>query len=607
MMLKREVTNMAKEGKLQKVIPVFKTIFPLIGKKYPAFFFIKILDMIFSTIKPFIGLFITPLIIDELITDRNIKTLITYILIGVCLDFIVWLVTTLCHNKIMKYKERINNHLDWILSKHTMELDFQLTEDKKALDQLEKAHNGLSWYGSITDTIDDFFNIISNFIKSLGFISVIAISAPFILIFILIGVVIATVLIEKNNKIQFLYYEKLSKVNRMFGYFGWTLTDFRFGKDIRLYNSKKMMIDRWSKFSDEATKHWEGQAKGVYPYNLAQNIIDILRTMITILYIGYLAVHGKITIGGFTQLLQASGDLNGSFGGIIWTLQSIIQKCAYSFEFVSFMHYPEAIPKGNLPVENKNHTIVFKDVCFSYPGTEKMILNHVNIIINPGEKLSIVGLNGAGKTTFIKLLCRLYDPTSGEILLDGIDIKKYDYKQYMKQFAPVFQDFQLFGLKINENIIFNDESSMTENDKARFNEIIKLVELDKMVEKQKNGAETYLFRYFDENGIEPSGGEQQKMAIARALAKNSPVLILDEPTAALDPIAEYEIYRQFNSLVGNKTAFYISHRLSSCRFCDHIAVFSDGKIAEYGTHNELVNKEQGIYAKMFEAQAEYYR
>ena len=128
-----------------------------------------------------------------------------------------------------------------------------------------------------------------------------------------------------------------------------------------------------------------------------------------------------------------------------------------------------------------------------------------------------------------------------------------------------------------------------------------------MVEKQKNGAETYLFRYFDENGIVPSGGEQQKMAIARALAKNSPVLILDEPTAALDPIAEYEIYRQFNSLVGNKTAFYISHRLSSCRFCDHIAVFSDGKIAEYGTHNELVNKEQGIYAKMFEAQAEYYR
>ena len=177
----------------------------------------------------------------------------------------------------------------------------------------------------------------------------------------------------------------------------------------------------------------------------------------------------------------------------------------------------------------------------------------------------------------------------------------------MKQFAPVFQDFQLFGLKINENIIFKDESSMTEKDKARFNEIIKLVELDKMVEKQKNGAETYLFRYFDENGIEPSGGEQQKMAIARALAKNSPVLILDEPTAALDPIAEYEIYRQFNSLVGNKTAFYISHRLSSCRFCDHIAVFSDGKIAEYGTHNELVNKEQGIYAKMFEAQAEYYR
>lgn len=598
---------MANQKKLTKVIPVFKTLFPIIGRKYPGFFVIMILDMIFSSINPFISLTITPMIIDELLGARDVKKLITLVLILILGKGLITAITKLTHHRNMKYRERINNYLDWLLCQHTMDLDFQLTEDKKALDQLEKARNGLSWYGSINDTISDFFNIISNIIKSIGVIGLIAFTAPVILIFILVGVIAATFLIEKQNIVQFKSYENLSKVNRMFGYFGWTLSDFRYGKDIRLYDAKDMMVDRWEQFSKEGIKLWENQAKGTYPYNLTQNLLDIIRTMITICYVGYLTLNGHLTIGGFTQMLEAAGVLNESFGGIIWTLQSIIQKCEYSFEFIQFMNYPQALTKGNLPIETKNHTITFKDVCFAYPGTDKMILNGVNITINPGEKLSIVGLNGAGKTTFIKLLCRLYDPTSGEILVDGVNIKEYDYKQYMKQFAPVFQDFKIFGFKINENIMFKDEQVMTDEEKSFFNEIINLVELDKMVAKQANGAETYLFRYFDENGIEPSGGEQQKMAIARALAKKSPVIILDEPTAALDPIAEYEIYRQFNTLVGDKTTFYISHRLSSCKFCDHIAVFSDGKIAEYGTHSELVKKENGIYAKMFEAQAEYYR
>lgn len=218
-----------------------------------------------------------------------------------------------------------------------------------------------------------------------------------------------------------------------------------------------------------------------------------------------------------------------------------------------------------------------------------------------------MGLNGAGKTTFIKLLCRLYDPTAGQILMDGKDVKEYDYQEYMKQFAPVFQDFKLFGFSIGENILQKDASERTEEDNKKLNELMKLVELDGLIEKNKNGIDTLVFTIFDEEGIEPSGGEQQKIAIARALQKDAPVIILDEPTSALDPVAEYEIYRQFHTLVGNKTAFYISHRLSSCRFCDRIAVFSDGKIAEYGNHDSLIKIPEGIYAKMFEAQAQYYR
>ena len=269
-------------------------------------------------------------------------------------------------------------------------------------------------------------------------------------------------------------------------------------------------------------------------------------------------------------MISTASALDSTLGGLVWNILDLFKRCNYAYEYVLFMNYPEALPKGDKKVKN-------------------------------GEHLSIVGLNGAGKTTFIKLLCRLYDPTEGSILLDGIDIREYDYKEYMRQFAPVFQDFKLFCVPVKENI------TLIENDDAELAELWKLVELEDFVQKLPKGEETCIYKFFDEEGVEPSGGEQQKMAIARALYKKAPVVILDEPTAALDPIAEYEIYRQFHTLVGGKTAFYISHRLSSCKFCDKIAVFADGKIAEYGNHDKLVNVPNGIYAKMFEAQAQYYR
>lgn len=232
-------------------------------------------------------------------------------------------------------------------------------------------------------------------------------------------------------------------------------------------------------------------------------------------------------------------------------------------------------------------------------------MEHVNLKLKAGEHLSVVGLNGAGKTTFVKLLCRLYDPTEGEILLDNVNIKEYDYEQYMNLFSPVFQDFKLFAFSIRDNILMGEEEKDHTNE--ALHALFEQVGFSDKLDSLEHGMDTMLFKSFDKEGIEASGGEQQKIAIARALYKHAPVVILDEPTAALDPIAEYEIYRQFHSLVGGKTAIYISHRLSSCRFCDHIAVFSDGHVAEYGTHDTLVGKENGIYAEMFAAQAQYYQ
>lgn len=316
-----------------------------------------------------------------------------------------------------------------------------------------------------------------------------------------------------------------------------------------------------------------------------------------------MVILGKITIGTFTQMLTAGSTFYSSMQNMVWGFQDIIKKSNYSYEYVKFMNYPAAMVVGDRKLKKSDkHTIEFKNVCFSYPSSNVRVLDNVYITISAGEHLSVVGLNGAGKTTFIKLLCRLYDVDSGDILLDGINIKKFEYDEYMNTIAVVFQDFKLLSFSAKKNIVL-DKDEKDEN----VNKLLELVGLGEKMKSLPKGIDTPIFKQFEKEGIEMSGGEQQKLAIARALYKNSPIVILDEPTAALDPIAEYEIYRQFETLVGGKTAIYISHRLSSCKFCDRIAVFSEGTIKELGTHDELVIMPNGVYAEMFEAQAQYYK
>ena len=218
-----------------------------------------------------------------------------------------------------------------------------------------------------------------------------------------------------------------------------------------------------------------------------------------------------------------------------------------------------------------------------------------------GKRLAVVGMNGSGKTTFIKLLCRLYDPTEGEILLNGIDIRKYNYAEYMNIFSVVFQDFKLFSLTLGENV-----ASGSRIDREKVIDCLNKAGFSGRLAEMPNGIDTYLYTDYEKDGVNVSGGEAQKIAIARALYKDSPFIILDEPTAALDPIAEAEIYGKFDEIAGDKTAIYISHRLSSCKFCDEIAVFHEGAVIQQGTHASLVADESGKYYELWHAQAQYY-
>lgn len=589
-----------KEKSVRKLFPVIRILFPTAWKKYPWFFVLELLKTILETARPFLSILVMPLLVDELCTSRNIKTLAVYGTVLVAGEGVLLILNNFLNSALQKYQERLNNYFTMQIGMHSMNLDFQLTEDKAALDQMEKARTGMTWYsGGVYGIAEQVFMFLGNVFKIAGFVTVIALYAPLLLIIISAYIVLSAFVTSKRNAIELQAYNRLSAVNRLFGYFGFQIVNFQYGKDIRLYDARRMMVERWRKNVDESTAAWKWQADKGYGYALFLNMAALPRTLFTYFYAGALVIRKAFSIGIFTQMISAAGALDATLGGLVWNVQELMKRCNYAYEYVLFMEYPEALPKGRNPVETKAHRIEFRNVSFAYPGTDKKVLDGVDITVEPGEHLSIVGLNGAGKTTFIKLLCRLYDPTEGEILLDGRNIQEYDYKEYMAQFAPVFQDFKMFGFTVRENITIGEEDSLEE--------LLKLTELDGMVKKLPKGADTRIFKIFEEDGIEPSGGEQQKIAIARALYKKAPVVILDEPTAALDPIAEYEIYRQFHTLVGGRTAFYISHRLSSCRFCDRIAVFSQGRIAEYGSHEELVKQPGGIYAEMFEAQAQYYR
>ncbi len=331
----------------------------------------------------------------------------------------------------------------------------------------------------------------------------------------------------------------------------------------------------------------------------------ISRLLLGVIYVFVCAKAwgGAFGIGSVTQYVGACTALFIGASELVVHIGTLIENAPYLDLFFSLIDTPNTMQKGSLEIGSASsveHEVEFKDVSFKYPGSSTYALQHVSFKFKVGKKVAIVGENGSGKTTFIKLLCRLYDPTDGVILLDGVDIREYNYIQYMNLFSVVFQDFQLLAFPLGQNVACSKNY-----DSKKVEECLKKVGFEDRLKTLPNGLDTYLYKNMDEEGVEVSGGEAQKIAIARALYKDSPFVILDEPTAALDPLAEAEIYSKFDSIVGNKTAVYISHRLSSCRFCDEIIVFDLGHIVQQGSHDTLVNAD-GKYNQLWHAQAQYY-
>ena len=376
------------------------------------------------------------------------------------------------------------------------------------------------------------------------------------------------------------------------------------GKTVRLFNQQSLLSETLNEIFKKVSKLLSRQTILEARMNQWAEGINVLISGMIYLLLGIMALKRVISVGSIC--LYA-----GCITNFLWHFQKWNQQVSllkmntkYVKQYLDFMDIKNKKYEGTLPVEKRDDDkfmIEFENVSFHYPGSEKNVLENFSIRFNIGERLAVVGRNGSGKTTFIKLLCRLYDPTEGRILLNGIDIKKYDYKEYLSLFSVVFQDFQIPAFTLGQAV-----AASQEYDEEHVNDAVKKAGLSSLAARMPYGNETYLTKEFDKTGVNISGGEAQKLAIARALYHDTPFVILDEPTAALDPIAEYEVYAKFDELIGTKTAVYISHRLSSCQFCNNILVIDDGKAVQRGSHEKLID-EEGFYAKLWKTQAKYYQ
>ena len=596
-------------------------------KVSPKFFPLLTVYSIFSAITPYITVFFSAQILKELATMRREEILWQWVIAGVLCVGIAAIAKAMLYRRYNSLLNDLYGRKE-ILFIHKMfsldfsELDKQENHDLRA--QIQQNENWSSWglmrveeayIGAVSSVIGLLSGIVltvslftSPVPESAGWLTVLN-NPVFILVLAAMMVVVSIVagnLSAKSMSCWSDFSEEATFGNRLFGHFGFIGQDKERSVDIRMNNQQRLVSAYWKTNSSFGVDGPFGKAaKG------KMGVYASLGVCITTLVTGFIYVFtclkawgGAFDVGSITQYVGAATAMVTNVFALTDLLGIMKTNAPYLEKTFEFLDIPNAMYQGSLTTEkraDRQYEVEFKDVSFKYPGSDIWALRHVNMKFKVGKRLAIVGENGSGKTTFIKLLCRLYDPQEGQILLNGIDIRKYRYDDYMSIFSVVFQDFQLICQPLGNNV-----AGSIEYDRERVKKALIDAGFGDRLATMEKGLDTMIYKNLTEDGVDVSGGEAQKIAIARALYKDAPFIILDEPTAALDPIAEAEIYSKFNDIAGDKTAIYISHRLSSCKFCDEIAVFHDGGVIQRGTHTELVADENGKYYELWNAQAQYY-
>ncbi len=613
---------------LGKALKMNIRAFKFLYERYPQMMLSRLFTEIWNSLTPYVGIYLSALVIGELAGNRDAERLKSLVLVTLISAAVIGAGSALLAKWTNTQASGRWQKSERITVEKLLDMDFMDVDSTKTHELLSTIRQNQQGFGfGLFQVIEQYPKLISSVFTMIGgivltvslFTSKVPESAgiytmlnsPFLVILIAAVMLAVTylspMLSNKSKNYWAMYSGQGALGNRLYGFFGWLSYKKEIAEDIRLY--------RQDKICDRHNTNKEGifGTKGIFAklswgpkglYSAASAGVSVVFTGVAYLFVCMKALAGAFGLGAVTQYVTSVTKVSNGVSSFISVIGEMRTNASFLATVFEFLDIPNRMYQGSLTVEkrrDRKYEVEFRNVSFKYPGSENYSLRNVNVKFKVGERLAVVGMNGSGKTTFIKLLCRLYDPTEGEILLNGIDIKKYNYAEYMMVFSVVFQDFKLFALKLGENV-----ASGTEYDRSLAADCLKRAGFGERLEKMPNGLDTYLYTDYKKDGVNVSGGEAQKIAIARALYKDAPFIILDEPTAALDPIAEAEIYSKFDEIAGDKTAIYISHRLSSCKFCDEIAVFHQGAVVQQGTHEELVSDEGGKYYELWHAQAQYY-
>ncbi len=577
----------------------------LLGNKYgKKFILIKFAILLFDAVIGIIGLIVPGLIINELMFNVengvwNISALLYYLALLLAVPAVYRILLIPIRNMLFHIEEEININLNSNFELFVAKMDYETLEDPNLQGWRERVSNTVL---GATEIVDLIGNIISSIISFAVSFSIITYLNPLLIVLILVIVYINSRMVKWQTLKRFELREEFSKHQRKNWSLTYMLIDFSYAKEIRLYNIAEFLLKKLNSSQRDmnATTFKNNQNRN--KVNLVLYITEFIQSAAVYVYLIYKVLIGALSIGYMTICLSAAQRFSGSVSSIVNAYMALSERTMEIKEWQDFLNIPIKEKKGTMiPVIDENSYIEFHNVSFQYPGSDIFAIKNLNLKLSCTKKLCIVGENGSGKSTFIKLLLRLYEPTSGEILLNGVNITEYNYELYTKLFAPVFQDFSTYELTLKENVALDEKC-----DDVKFHKACMSSNIQSLIDKLAKGAETQIGKEIDPEGIEPSGGEGQRIAIARACYHGGEIFILDEPTAALDPMAEYEIYTQFSNIITDKCAILITHRLSAVQLADKVAVFDDGHVAEYGTHSELYAK-GGIYTEMFDKQAKFYR
>ena len=593
----------------------------------PQHFPVLTLYCLFGAITPYVTVFFSARVLTELATLRRAEILWRWVLAGVLCTGFAAVAKAALHRRCNTLLNDLYGRKEMLFVHKIFRLDYSELDKQENHDLREQIKQNEQWSGwglmhvpqLYSGAVTGLLGLLSGTALTVSLFTapvpnsagwLVVLNDPIFALVLAAGILIISILAGRLSARAMQcwgdFSEEATFGNRRFGHFGFLGRDKQRAIDIRMNDQQRLVRAYWSGGSVFGVHGvFAKAARGKMGVYASLGVcITTLTTGMIYLFTCLKALGGAFDVGSCTQYIGAATAMVTNVFALTDMIGTLKANTPYLEKTFAFLDIPNSMYQGSLTTEKRSdrrYEVEFRDVSFRYPGSDIWALRHVNMKFKVGKRLAIVGENGSGKTTFIKLLCRLYDPQEGQILLNGIDIRKYRYDDYMGIFSVVFQDFQLICQPLGNNVAGSMEYDRDRVKKA----LIDAGFADRLAAMEK-GLDTMLYKNLSEDGVEVSGGEAQKIAIARALYKDAPFIILDEPTAALDPIAEAEIYSKFDEIAGDKTAIYISHRLSSCKFCDEIAVFHEGAVIQQGSHAELLADRGGKYYALWNAQAQYY-